>query len=496
MVSGGVIGAFRRQRTPLFVAACLFAGYAYFYQAGGWNQNSRFALVRAIVEHGTLRIDDTVRFHGRFVTGDLAQRDGHLYSDKAPGLAFVAIAPVAIARAVVPEPASRAGIATVSYIATVVTAGLPTVLAALLVLWLARRLGATRSAGVFAAAVFGLGTPAWCYATLFYGHALATACLLAAYAAAVALREPSSARREWLLAVAVGGAAGWATITEYPAAVPAAIIALLACTPAFPGGPARRGRVIAGVAGGALVCAAVLGLYNQAAFGGPLRVGYANEAGFEGMKEGFLGITHPKLWVLGELLFGRFRGLLYLAPVLAAAPSGFVLLISSRTARRPGVAAAAIAIYYLLFNAAYVYWHGGWSYGPRHMAPALPFLSLALAPLWSRASPAARGALAAVALYGAALSFVAVSTTAQPPENYKRPVSDLLWPSFKSGRLSINHQAFVEPDVTTQRDPVAHAWNLGEKLGLAGHASLLPLYAVWGVIGIGCWLLGGRQLVR
>ena len=44
-----------RQRTALCVAALLGIAYAYFYQGGGWNQNTRFALVRAIVEQGTLR---------------------------------------------------------------------------------------------------------------------------------------------------------------------------------------------------------------------------------------------------------------------------------------------------------------------------------------------------------------------------------------------------------------------------------------------------------
>ena len=480
-----LIARLRRQRTTFFLAACLFAAYAYFYQAGGWNQNSRFALVRAIVEQGTLRIDDTVQFQGRRVTGDLAWHHGHTYSDKAPGLALVAVAPVMIAYVFVTEPASRAGIAALSYIATLAAAALPTVLAALLVLWLAEALGASRGGAVFAAAVFGLGTPAWCYATLFFGHALATACTVIAFGAAVALRDPTSPRSDGLLATGVGVAAGWATITEHPTAIPAAIIALLALAHAFPGGAARRVRVLAGVASGALACAAVLALYNRAAFGAPLSLGYASEAGgFEGMKQGFFGVLYPKLDVLPELLVGRYRGLLYLAPVLAAAPLGFVVLIRAPASRVPAIAAAAIAAYYPLFNAAYFYWDGGSSYGPRHMAPGLPFLSLALAPLWSRAQPAVRVALAALALYGTALALVAVSTTAQPPEYYKNPVSQLLWPSFEKGHLSINQQGFVDDNLRRQRDPVAHAWNLGEKLGLTAHASLVPLFAIWGALGI------------
>ena len=45
------------RRTAWVLGLALFASYAYFYQGGGWNQNSRFALVRAIIERHTLQID-------------------------------------------------------------------------------------------------------------------------------------------------------------------------------------------------------------------------------------------------------------------------------------------------------------------------------------------------------------------------------------------------------------------------------------------------------
>lgn len=488
MVHGGV------RRTALFLAAGLLVGYAYFYQAGGWNQNSRFALVRALVERGTLRIDETVRYDGKVITGDLAKRGAHIYSDKAPGLALAAVPVVAAVRPLVAAPKSKAGIATLSYVATVATAAVPTALAAWLLFWLALRLGARPGGAAFAAVTFGLGTPAWCYATLLFGHALATGCLVAAFAAAVALATAGSARRDWLLAGGAGLAAGWATITEYPTAVPAAIIAGLALAHAWSGGWPRRLRVVGGVTGGAVACVAVLLLYNQAAFGAPLNVGYAHlEGGFGGMKEGFLGVTYPKAHVLGELLVGRFRGLFYLAPVLALAPIGLALLVRAPASRRPALAAAAIVGYYVLFNAAYHYWNGGWSYGPRHLSPALPFFCLGLAHLWTWSRPALRAPLAALALYGAALSLIAVSTTAQVPEHFKRPVTQLLWPSFRRGDLSLNHQALVEVGVAKTRNRAAHAWNVGEQLGLSGKASLLPLFAAWGALGGAWWWQVGRK---
>lgn len=471
--------------TALFLAAGLLVGYAYFYQGGDWNQNSRFALVRAIVERGTVQIDDTGRWQGELVTGDLARRGTHLYSDKAPGLALTAVPVVAVARLL--TPASKAGLATLAYVATVATAAVPTVLAACLLFWLALQLGSSAGGAAFAAATFGLGTPAWCYATLLFGHALATGCLVAAFAAAVALATPGSARRDALYAAGLGLTAGWATVTEYPCAIPAVLIAGLALASTWLGGAARWRRVVAGVAGGAAVCVVVLMIYNQAAFGAPLGVSYAHVEGLEGFKQGFLGVTYPKVRVLGWLLFGRFRGLFYLAPALALAPAGFALLVRAHTSRRAGLTAAAIVVYFVLFNASYFYWHGAWSYGPRYLAPALPFFCLALAPLWTRAPWALRAPLAALALYGVVLSLVAVSTTALPSkEDYEQPVGQLLWPSFRRGELALHHQAIVEFSVSKARDPSAHAWNAGEKLGLSGKTSLLPLFAAWGVLG-GVW---------
>ena len=471
-------------RTAAAIGAALFVAYAYFYQAGGWNQNSRFALVRAIVEQGTFRIDDTVHFAGRLITGDLSRYDGHFYSDKAPGLALLAVPPVAMAHPFVAAPQSPRGIATLSYIATLLTAALPTVFTALIILYLSGKLGASPRAAMLAAMVFGLGSPAWCYATLFYGHALTTACLTGAFGAAVALADPSNRRRDWLFASAVGLGGGWATLTEYQAAVPAAMTALLAVACAYRNGAARASRVAAGVTVSACICAAILAWYNTASFGSPLRIGYMNEVGFEGLKVGFFGLSSPNRGVLLELLFGRFRGLLYLAPVLAAAPIGFVLFIRDRRSRLPGLTAAAIVTFYIVFNASYIYWDGGWSYGPRHMAPALPFMSLALAPLWSRGKTLLRVVLMVTGLYGAGLALVAVSTTAQPPDNRLRPVTEVFWPNFVKGQLAINFQSYVEDNVRDDgaRDPFSHAWNVGQKLGLRGLTSLLPLAAAWCMI--------------
>jgi hypothetical protein len=196
------------------------------------------------------------------------------------------------------------------------------------------------------------------------------------------------------------------------------------------------------------------------------------------MQQGIYGVNVPRLLRLRRILFGDYRGLLPLAPVLAVAPIGW-LLVRRRLA---AVAAAIIAIYYILLNASYAYWEGGWSYGPRHASPAIPFLCIGLAALWTAVPRYLRGALALVGAYGVAVTLVAVSTMPLPPNNIRRPVAELLWPAFVDGDLALNTQTFVaggaNPDFRAHTEPKA-AFNLGMKMGVRGLASLLPLMLAW-----------------
>src|SRR5204863_122846 len=145
--------------------------------------------------------------------------------------------------------------------------------------------------------------------------------------------------------------------------------------------------------------------------------------------------------------------------------------------------AGGIGAYYLLLNASYFFWEGGWFYGPRQLSPALPFLALGLAPLWDLARRTVRALLIGGLAWGVAITLVAVSTTPQPPASLHAPVRELLWPAFRDGDLSLNHQTFVhggaDPDRLRGGSLPHAAWNLGEVAGLHGLPSLLPLIGVW-----------------
>jgi hypothetical protein len=520
----------RQRRIAAVLGAALFASYAYFYAAGGWNQNSRFALVRAILERHTLIID-AYQLH----TGDRALWREHYYTDKAPGASLTALLPVeaarVVSRAVGVDPASFPGIAWTSYVAAVVTSGVFTVVAALCVFWLSLRFGATDGAAVFAATAYGLASPAWAYATLFMGHGQTAGCLMMALVAAnglgaeAYLAEAPEARRR-TLAWVIGLAGGWAVVTEFQAAIPAIFIGLYAVARLKPlryaatnardrgvTASAERDRgakafaerdrgakalaerqlisIIARIACGVIIAAIPLLVYNTLAFGSPFHLGYSSEEGFKELHTGFFGITYPRLSTIGELLFGAYRGLLPIAPLIGVVPLGLVLL-ARRGRRAVALVAAGTGLYYLLLNASYFYWEGGWAFGPRQLTTALPFLALGLAPLWDLDRRAGRALLAAGWIWGAGITLVAVSTTPQPPASIKAPVRELLWPAFRDGDLSLNPQTFVHNSVDAGRlrggaDPHA-AWNLGELAGLHGLPSLLPLVGVW-IVAAGIILL-------
>ena len=292
----------------------------------------------------------------------------------------------------------------------------------------------------------------------------------------------------------IGLAAGWAVVTEFQAAIPAVFIGLLAIARLTPSRyiPLARSTkalaerdvfpVVARIALGVTIAAIPLLVYNTLAFGSPFHVGYSSEEGFQELHTGFFGITYPRLSTIRELLVGSYRGLLPVSPLMGVVPLGLAVLWRNRR-RGAALVAAGTGVYYLLLNASYYYWEGGWAFGPRQVTAALPFLALGLAPLWALSRPAGRGLLLAGWIWGAGVTLVAVSTDPQPPASIKAPMSELLWPAFRAGDLSLNPQTFVHNSIDADHlrgggDPHA-AWNLGELAGLRGLPSLLPLAVIW-----------------
>src|SRR6185436_3242768 len=143
-----------------------------------------------------------------------------------------------------------------------------------------------------------------------------------------------------------------------------------------------------------------------------------------------------------------------------------------RRFRAEGRVCVATAVCYVALNASLADWRAGWGTGPRHLVVALPFLAIAAAGLLtaSRARPTVRAVWAVAAAGSVFMMLVATSVQPEVPIWFGRPFQELLFPSFFSGQLGLNTIP-IHAAAGSERA----AWNLGEKLGLQGLASLLPL---------------------
>lgn len=456
----------------------LVFSYAFFVGAPAWNQNSRFALTRALVEERTTAIDSS-----HHTTGDKSYRQGHFYCDKAPGISLFATVPYAgysairtllggmpptfavqsldpkikeLGTVLDPEdrlPGDRLGYSPsyrfALYLCTFFVVVLPTAfLGGAATFLLARTLSNSDRAATLAALTYGVGTPVWVYSTSLYGHALCGALLLAAFA--VLELAPARTRGASLTA---GTLLGAAVITEYPAAV----IAIVGVAYAW----MRRGKDDAvWVCVGGVPWAVGLAAYHWVAFGSPLSTGYdfVYRAEFaEGMAVNY-GLGAPDPTVALSLLFGSFRGLFYLSPICLLAVWGLVR--GARRSRHRGLylVSAVVLVYFWLLNAGYYMWDGGASAGPRHMVPALGFVALGVVQAW-RAVPKATAVLLGVSV------LQSLVLAAGSPEVAQR--GDPLW-EFALGRL-----IEAVPSANT-----GHS-NLGLLLGLPGVLSVLPLLVGW-----------------
>jgi hypothetical protein len=444
-------------RVAALLGLLLFGTYAFFHYEGGFNQNVRFDLTRAIVERGTLVID---AYHEN--TLDKAYRDGHYYADKPPGASFLAVPGYfvfhRVYRSLGRDPTTRAAQRWGFYVARVTSVSVVGALGAVAFL---RAIAPLVSPGraVLLTVALGLATLAFPYSTVFYGHQLAATALFASFAVLFVHRRRRPQHAAAL--AAAGAAAAAAGIADYAAFLPAALLGLYLLT-----GPAPGRTAAWFLAGGAPPVAGLL-LYHAVCFGSPLSTGFAHEAfPFWRAKygAGFYGIAWPRAEALFQLTVGGQRGLFYQAPWLLLCIPGLWQLVRVRGWWAEGILIPAILAVLLAFNASLHSWEGGWTMGARYLVPAVPFLAFAAA--FGRGRVVGAGV---AVLIPVSLLFMLAGAAVKPevPVLFANPLHDVLLPYFFTGQLSV-------------ADPGGEAFNLGARLGgLQGLWSLLPLVALW-----------------
>jgi hypothetical protein len=461
--------------TSIAIFVVLLVCYAYtFPRWADPNQNSRLDLVAAVVDKGTLRIDDYVNN-----TVDYAKFEGHYYSDKAPGAAFLGIPVYAALKGVLSLPVmdglmnylsnNQALAATLreggtglledkvrfamgQVAVTFVTAMVPTAILGVLLYRLLGEFWLGQGARALLALIYGLATPAFAYAGAFYGHQLAAACLFIAFYLVFMKRGESIGIGRLL---SVGFLLGYAVITEYPAVLIAGILFLYTLY------RLRDRRRIMWVVAAGIPPGILLAAYNFAIFRTPLPVGYSHsELWVEQHHTGFMSLTWPHWSAVWGITFGLFRGLFILSPVLLVAVPGFVAWWRTREWRVEWVVALTSVLAFFLFNASSIMWWGGYAIGPRYLLPMFPFMVLAIAyfvrywglHIWAKLLIGALSTWSVVAVWGLTLAGQHF-----PTEEHRFPLWEYAWPAWRQGNI---------------------ARNAGMFLRLPGLVSLLPLVVI------------------
>lgn len=461
----------RAVETILFLTLLMCDVY-FFPRWADWSQTSRLDLTLAIVDQGTLSIDDY--YHN---TGDYALFEGRRYLDKAPGPSLLAVPIYAAIRPILRsapvqtllerlahQPAfadtlreggtglltEKVYFAIVLYIVTIALSAIPSAVLGVLVFRMAGQLGANPAWSAAVALIYGLATNAFPYSGNFFSHQLTAFLLFGAFFLSLQMRQ-SYLSPKWTLAA--GLMLGYSIISEYPTALIAGAIFLYTILTL----PARRwliAFVLAGIPPGVLLMA-----YNFAIFHTPLPVGYEySELYQEQHGTGFLSLTYPHAEALWGITFGSYRGLFYVAPVLLLAALGLWAWWRLKQNLAEWLVCLWATLSFLLFNGSSVMWQGGFSIGPRYLVPMIPFLALGLGAFalrWGR-SIWVRAATAILALW----SFIVVWAETIGGQNFPdwRPVPlfNYSLPYLVGGNI---------------------ARNLGMALGLRGWFSLIPLAA-------------------
>lgn len=392
----------------------LLVAYGYFLQVPAWNEYSRYDLVRSLVDNGTVRIDAYADN-----TGDKALYAGHYYSDKAPGTALLGVVPYALQVVVydvagVGLPPPETSIQLLAFADCAIVTAL---LAVLLLRFLTPAVG---EAWALAASLgFALGTIAFPFATMLFGHAMSSMFLFAAFYQLWRSRTDPRAR----LPLSAGLLAGCAVITELPVVLGVAVLGVYALW-------IGRGHAVRFVAGG-IPLALVLMAYNWLAFGSPLSIGYQYDTVFGAQNsQGILSVVWPSPATAVDLLVGP-RGLLRLSPWLALAPLG-LLALRRRDVRPEVVVSIGVCAVFLLYNSGALNPLGGWTPGPRYLLPALPFAAI----LATLAPARLRPLTLVLIVVSVAMVLLATVTMPNAPEAYADPLLGLWLPRLLAGQFA------------------------------------------------------------
>lgn len=428
------------------------------------NENVRTYMTMALVEHGTLRIDEIVARFGW--VNDMArvpQPDGgaHYFSVKAPATSYAGVPGYFLfskgaslfGRRFPDErssPVERAAwLRDATWACRLFAVQIPCYL---FLIWFERYLRAftsDRAIRLSAVAAACLGTNYLAYTHMFASHATFAIAAFAGFATIereLRLSRFDARSRRASKAFVAGLFVGWTVLLEYHALPVAVVLAAFGLVAFW-----RPTRLLAFAAGG-LINAAIMMVFQWRAFGNPLTPGHkmVENARFAAEhKQGLFGILMPSLDHVTALSFDRGFGFFGTSPFmylgLLAVP--LVLLTTGRgpsrerRLKRLGALVWMVAMAGLwAVNAGFIQWRAGWTVGPRYLGAAPPFFAFGAVLALERLAgtsvarrAAARGVAGGLAL-ASVLTIGSVGLLYDTlPEAIERPFAQFAIPMMRAG---------------------------------------------------------------
>jgi hypothetical protein len=435
---------------------CLYAySFPYFDRLRSAQELPRLFTATEIVDRGTLTIDHRLRDLGsRF---DVAvPPDGHAYSNKAPGLSFAAVPVYLLVKSACALARVEPTLAQITWAFRICVVTLPTVLFLPWLYTFSLRFTDDLAARRMGLVAYGAGSMAMPYSMLFFSHQLTSVLLAFSFICAVQLTGERSVRTARV--VLTGVLLGAAVVSDYPAAIGAAVIGsyVAVCS-------TRRLVDVSRLLVGAAPLFLLLGWYHASCFGSPLTTGYSYSPD-PYQREGFLGLIGPNAAAFQQALFSPRSGLLLLSPwVMFAAVGAIAIGRNKRLRERCGheaLASLLIAVSYILYlgSVSPRVGHGGWSVGPRYITVALPFLAWLATAGFAAAQHRALWRIAARASIWLSVVVYVVASATYPhwPLEFSNPLYEVSLRAIREG---------LSPH------------SLGTLIGLPGAFAYLPLFA-------------------
>jgi len=412
-----------RKETKLFITFLII--YIYFIQWYGWNEESNFALTKSIVEENRFEIDS---FYN--LTGDRSVYQEHYYSDKDPGLSFLASPTYMIWKLVYNffptkfkiDHAGSTGYVTelhgnvpiVTFIdrgffiftsmilVTISTSVLFSSLTAVLVYKISKYFLKNQAYRILLSLTYGIATLAFPSALHFMTNATATFFVFLSFYLLFKIKNEKLKESKYILLA--GLAAGFGIATDRFGILLAPLLIIYSFW--------LNKRLSLVFLSGLFLSILPFLLYNYTIFGNPfdlassyidrqiyrtaypqstLPIFFSNEKpeNFAMMSllntdvikqlfEHFHFIpTLPNPYVIMRLLLYPYRGLLFYSPVLFLSLVGIIFMFKKYRVETTFIILALIL--FLCVISMRRTWWGGYDFGNRYLLPIVPFLMLPLA---------------------------------------------------------------------------------------------------------------------